>query len=90
MPEEKGAYYDYTNMVRIMADLEVNTLRQVVHRSHKLAQWQITPEAGQINYNRDVRRPWAARPAKAGKERWNRPADGPVPPGAPGSHGCPR
>ena len=65
----KGSYHDYVNMVKWMVDRDVKTLGQYVqsgwYRSewrrkslvtkyYKLAQWQITSEAGRLNYDRGI------------------------------------
>ena len=63
----KGSFYDWVGMIRTMVDREVKTLGQYVQsgwyksdwrrkslvtKYYKLAQWQITSEAGQLNYRR--------------------------------------
>ena len=65
----KGDYQDYVNMIKWMVDREVKTLgeyvqsgwyrsdwrrKSLVTKYYKLAQWQITSEAGRLNHDRGM------------------------------------
>ena len=65
----KGNYLDYVNMIKWMVDREVKTLgeyvqsgwyrsdwrrKSLVTKYYKLAQWQITSEAGRLNHDRGM------------------------------------